>query len=80
MARRRQDNRSRLQRNHHTHQAWQGQMPTLVDRYLAWKHSQPSDNGDNVEMITEQHTFYVDSIGVFGQKFLSDPAMILTLP
>ncbi|KIK80156.1 hypothetical protein PAXRUDRAFT_159404, partial [Paxillus rubicundulus Ve08.2h10] len=63
-----QDNRSHLQCNHHTHQAWQGQMPALVDWYLAWKHNQPADNGDNVEMITEQHTFYVDIIGVFNYE------------
>jgi hypothetical protein len=34
---RRQDHRSRLDRNHKAHQEWAAQLPVLVDAYLAWK-------------------------------------------
>ncbi|KAI6000026.1 hypothetical protein EDD15DRAFT_2362606 [Pisolithus albus] len=48
----------RVQRNRHAHQAWQAQLPTLVDRYLAWKH-----NGSGE--LAGDHVFHVDVIGVF---------------
>ncbi|KAI6015817.1 hypothetical protein PISMIDRAFT_18434 [Pisolithus microcarpus 441] len=44
--------------NRHAHQAWQAQLPTLVDRYLAWKHNGPEELAGN-------HVFDVDVIGVF---------------
>ncbi|KAI6094445.1 hypothetical protein EDD16DRAFT_1721723 [Pisolithus croceorrhizus] len=55
---RRHDTRPRAQRNRHAHQAWQAQLPTLVDRYLAWKHNGP-------EELAGDHVFHVDVIGVF---------------
>ncbi|KAI5989491.1 hypothetical protein EDD15DRAFT_2370522 [Pisolithus albus] len=55
---RRHDTRPRVQRNRHAHQAWQAQLPTLVDRYLAWKH-----NGSGE--LAGDHVFHVDVIGVF---------------
>ncbi|KIK11655.1 hypothetical protein PISMIDRAFT_19360 [Pisolithus microcarpus 441] len=55
---RRHDTRPRAQRNRQAHQAWQVQMPILVDRYLVWKHNGP-------EEMAGDHAFHVDVIGVF---------------
>ncbi|KAI6015494.1 hypothetical protein BKA83DRAFT_4498752 [Pisolithus microcarpus] len=55
---RRHDTRPRAQRNRHAHQAWQAQLPTLVHRYLAWKHNGPKE-------LAGDHIFHVDVIGVF---------------
>ncbi|KAI6143864.1 hypothetical protein EDD17DRAFT_1515474 [Pisolithus thermaeus] len=44
--------------NRHAHQAWQAQLPTLVDHYLAWKHNGPKE-------LAGDHIFHVDVIGVF---------------
>ncbi|KIK11831.1 hypothetical protein PISMIDRAFT_19202 [Pisolithus microcarpus 441] len=55
---RRHDTRPRAQHNRQAHQAWQVQMPILVDRYLAWKHNGP-------EEMAGDHAFHVDVISVF---------------
>ncbi|KAI6022985.1 hypothetical protein BKA83DRAFT_4627227 [Pisolithus microcarpus] len=55
---RRHDTCPCAQRNRQAHQAWQVQMPILMDRYLAWKHNGP-------EEMAGDHAFHVDVIGVF---------------
>ncbi|KAI6032180.1 hypothetical protein BKA83DRAFT_4045763, partial [Pisolithus microcarpus] len=54
---RRHDTCLRAQRNRQAHQAWQVQMPILVDRYLVWKHNGP-------EEMAGDHAFHVDVIGL----------------
>ncbi|KIJ67263.1 hypothetical protein HYDPIDRAFT_25732 [Hydnomerulius pinastri MD-312] len=50
----------------HANNAWQAQMPGLVDIYLSWKHS-PDHNhiNDHVAHISD-HVFHVTNIGVFA--------------
>ncbi|KAG6379623.1 hypothetical protein JVT61DRAFT_10136 [Boletus reticuloceps] len=62
--RRRHDTRTRLQRNQQEYEAWQAQMPALVDYYLERKHGPSEDQHD--DGAAPEHFFHVDLISVFS--------------
>lgn len=60
---RRVDVRTRKHRHQRAHEAWQEQIPMLVDGYLAWKHHAGSDGGSTIN----SNVFHVNSVGITGK-------------
>lgn len=66
------DNRMRSDRVRLRHEQWQGQIPGLVDAYLAWKSGErPVDSPDG---SASRETFTLDTVEYFGMSFLLIPS------
>lgn len=61
--RRRVDVRTQKHRHQCAHDAWQEQIPMLVDGYLAWKHHAGSDG----DCTVDSNVFHVNSVGIIGK-------------